>query len=114
MAGKASWAVQAIMDEIEASTPVAPRSGKNPHPQNVHTKPEEVVPGAKSFNDALQRLEKYGLTRRDLHGKNYMLRNGEQIVISDPGLFQPTIKESKNGNFKIKIKRNNRTRTSKT
>ena len=97
-----------IIARLTRSTPVAPVSGQNPYPQNRFTKPEEVVPGAEGFNDALQRLEQYGLSRKDLHGKNYMMREDGQIVISDPGLFipVPAIKESKNANFKIKIKTN--------
>jgi len=97
-----------IIARLTRSTPVAPVSGQNPYPQNRFTKPEEVVPGAEGFNDALQRLEQYGLSRKDLHGKNYMMREDGQIVISDPGLFIPVkaVKESKNANFKIKIKAN--------
>jgi hypothetical protein len=97
-----------IIARLTRSTPVAPVSGHNPYPQNRFTKPEEVVPGAEGFNDALQRLEQYGLSRKDLHGKNYMMREDGQIVISDPGLFIPVkaIKESKNANFKVKTKRN--------
>ncbi len=97
-----------IISRLSRSTPVAPVSNQNPYPQNPHTKPEQVVPGAENFNDALQRLEQYGLSRKDLHGKNYMMREDGQIVISDPGLFIPVkpIKESKNANFKIKIKTN--------
>jgi len=97
-----------ILARLMRSTPVAPVSGQNPYPQNRFTKPEEVVPGAEGFNDALQRLEQYGLSRKDLHGKNYMMREDGQIVVSDPGLFipVPAIKESKNANFKVKTKRN--------
>lgn len=102
-------AFENLLSTIEKSTPVAAVTAiHNPHPQNQVTKPEEVTPAAANFNDALQRLEQYGLTRKDLHGKNYMMRENGQIVISDPGLFQiiDAIKESKNANFKIKIKRN--------
>lgn len=97
-----------MIERIRKSTPVAPMSGANPHPQNLKTRPEEVTPGAASFNDALVRLEQYGLSRKDLHGKNYMMREDGQIVISDPGLFQTidAIKESKNANYKVKTKRN--------
>jgi len=99
---------ETLIGGISRSTPVAPVSIHNPYPQNTLTKPEQVVPGAEGFNDALERLEKYGLSRRDIHGKNYMMREDGQIVISDHGLFLPVkaIKESKNANFKIKIKRN--------
>lgn len=99
---------ETLIDRLSRSTPVAPVSGQNPYPQNPHTKPEQVVAGAEGFNDALQRLEQYGLSRKDLHGKNYMMREDGQIVISDPGLFQTidAIKESKNANYKIKIKAN--------
>lgn len=97
-----------LISRLSRSTPVAPVSGMNPYPQNPQTKPEQVVPGAENFNDALQRLEQYGLSRKDLHGKNYMMREDGQIVISDPGLFQTikAIKESKNANYKVKTKRN--------
>jgi hypothetical protein len=97
-----------MLDTLDKSTPVAPVSEPNPHPQNPITRPEEVTPGAPAFNDALQRLEQYGLSRRDIHGKNYMMREDGQIVISDPGLFKPVtpIEESKNANRKIKIKTN--------
>jgi hypothetical protein len=99
---------ETLIGRLSRSTPVAPVSTQNPYPQNPHTKPEEVVPGAEGFNDALQRLEKYGLSRKDLHGKNYMMREDGQIVVSDPGLFisVKAIKESKNANFKVKTKRN--------
>jgi hypothetical protein len=99
---------ETLIVRLSKSTPVAPVSGQNPYPQNPYTKPEQVVPGAEGFNDALERLERYGLLRKDLHGKNYMMREDGQIVISDPGLFIPVkaIKESKNAYFKIKIKRN--------
>ena len=99
---------ESVIDKLSRSTPVASMSGQNPYPQNPFTKPQQVVPGAEGFNDALERLEQYGLSRRDLHGKNYMMREDGQIVISDPGLFipVPAIKESKNANFKVKTKRN--------
>jgi hypothetical protein len=99
---------ETLIGRLSRSTPVAPVSTQNPYPQNPYTKPEEVVPGAEGFNDALQRLEKYGLSRKDLHGKNYMMREDGQIVVSDPGLFisVKAIKESKNANFKVKTKRN--------
>jgi hypothetical protein len=99
---------ETLIGGISRSTPVAPVSIHNPYPQNALTKPEQVVPGAEGFNDALERLEKYGLSRRDIHGKNYMIREDGQIVISDPGLFIPVkaIKESKNANFKVKTKTN--------
>ncbi len=97
-------AFENFLSTVEQSTPVAAVSVNNPYPQNPTTKPEEVTSGAENFNDALQRLEQYGMTRKDLHGKNYMMREDGQIVISDPGLFQVVnaIKESKNANFKIK------------
>jgi hypothetical protein len=72
---------------ITKSTPVAPKSFPNPYPQNVKTKPEQVVPGAESFARALEILEDYGMERADLHGKNYMMRQDGHIVISDPGMF---------------------------
>jgi len=99
---------ETIIDRLSRSTPIAPVQGQNPYPQNPHTKPEQVVAGAEGFNDALQRLEQYGLSRKDLHGKNYMMRADGQIVISDPGLFRTidAIKESKNANYKNKIKAN--------
>ena len=77
-----------FLDILKKSTPVAPISAVNPYPQNPETKPEEVVPGAESFAKALQVLEDYGMKRSDLHGKNYMMRENGQIVISDPGLFE--------------------------
>jgi hypothetical protein len=77
-----------FLDILKKSTPVAPVSAVNPYPQNPETRPEEVVPGAESFAKALQVLEDYGMKRSDLHGKNYMMRENGQIVISDPGLFE--------------------------
>jgi hypothetical protein len=105
---KGPYEFETLIIRLSKSTPVAPVSGQNPYPQNPYTKPEQVVPGAEGFNDALERLEQYGLLRKDLHGKNYMMREDGQIVISDPGLFIPVkaIKESKNANFKVKIKTN--------
>jgi hypothetical protein len=77
-----------FLEVLKKSTPVAPVSAVNPYPQNPETRPEEVVPGAESFAKALQTLEDYGIERSDLHGKNYMMRENGQIVISDPGLFR--------------------------
>jgi hypothetical protein len=86
-----------FLDIITKSTPVAPMSAINPYPQNIKTKPEQVVPGAESFARALEILEDYGMKRADLHGKNYMMRQDGHIVISDPGMFasKKAVKESK-------------------
>lgn len=80
-----------FMHTLGTSIPVAPKSGKNPYDQNKETSPEEDYGGiAISFNNALQRLEDYGMSRRDLHGNNYMMRSDGHLVISDPGMFTST------------------------
>ena len=78
-----------MMHRIRASAPISQGVDKEqPYAQNTLTRPEEVVPGAAGFNDALVRLEKYGMSRRDLKRGNYMLRDDGHIVVSDPGMFK--------------------------
>ena len=78
-----------MLHRIRASAPISQGVDKEqPYAQNTLTRPEEVVPGAAGFNDALVRLEKYGMSRRDLKRGNYMLRDDGHIVVSDPGMFK--------------------------
>ena len=94
-----------FMHTLGTSIPVAPKSGKNPYDQNKETSPEEDYGGiAISFNNALQRLEDYGMSRRDLHGNNYMMRSDGHLVISDPGIITSTTTGIKESFFRKNIK----------
>lgn len=77
-------------------------------PSKAGTIASELVP--KSFMSALKYIkDKYNFGFVDLHSANIMMRPKDRaIVVSDLGKFRPVtpIKESKNANFKIKIKRN--------
>ena len=83
-------AFENLIGEVQASQPIASLEldDPNPLPQNKQTRPEEIVPGAAGFNDALVRLEKFGMSRRDLSLSNYMMRKDGHIVIADPGAFK--------------------------
>ena len=80
--------VNIMINELKTGVPIAPVSYHYPSKTNVDISTYETLgPATQNFENAIARLEKYGIERKDLHGKNYLIRDNGQIVISDPGLF---------------------------